>query len=84
MSKLPPTKADRDANLDALKSAVKEWGDKEKKRLENEVKFVRAVLKGRTGSEKAGTQNLNTLQKILKTEIEAFIAYGDDKHRTEF
>lgn len=81
MSKRPPTKSERDANLDKLKSAVKEWGDKEKARLENEVKFMRAVLKGRTGSEKAGTQNLDTLQEILKLEIEDFIATGGDNTR---
>jgi hypothetical protein len=82
MAKLPPTKAERDANLDSLKSAVKTWGDKEKARLENEVKFVRAVLKGRTGSEKAGTQNLDTLQAILKLEVEDFIASGGDANRS--
>lgn len=81
MAKLPPTKADRDANLDTLKDAVKEWGDKEKTRLENEVKFMRAVLKGRTGSEKAGTKNLDTLSKFLKTEIDDFIQYGSDENR---
>jgi hypothetical protein len=82
MARLPPTKADRDANLDSLKSAVKSWGDKEKTRLENEVKFMRAVLKGRTGSEKAGTQNLDTLQKILELEVEDFIAFGPDANRS--
>lgn len=81
MAKLPPTKTQRDANLDTLKTAVNTWGEKEKARLENEVKFMRAVLKGRTGSEKAGTQNLNTLQQILELEIEDFIAYGGDEKR---
>lgn len=82
MAKLPPTKAARDANLDMLKTAVKTWGEKEKTRLENEVKFMRAVLKGRTGSEKAGTQNLDTLQEILKLEVEDFIASGPDANRS--
>jgi len=81
MAKLPPTKADRDANLDTLKDAVKDWGDKEKTRLENEVKFMRAVLKGRTGSEKAGTENLNTLKDVLKLEVDDFIQYGGDENR---
>jgi hypothetical protein len=81
MAKRPPTKNERDANLDSLKSAVKEWGDKEKARLENEVKFMRAVLKGRTGSEEAGTQNLNTLQELLKLEIADFIATGEASSR---
>jgi len=82
MSRLPPTKADRDANLDALQSAVDDWGKKEKERLENEVKFMRAVLKGRTGSEKAGTQNLDELSTLLQSEIDAFIAFGGDDNRS--
>jgi len=81
MAKLPPTKDARDANLDALQSAADEWGKKEKERLENEVKFMRAVLKGRTGSEKAGTQNLDALSKLLQSEIDAFIAFGGDEQR---
>jgi len=81
MSILPPTKEARDKNLDELKDAVKKWGDEEKKRLENEVKYVRAVLKGRTGSEKAGTKNLEDLQKLLSKEIEDFVAFGPEKNR---
>lgn len=82
MAKLPPSKNARDLNLDRLKEAVLTWGDKEKTRLENEVKFMRAVLKGRTGSEKAGTQNLDALQEILKLEVEDFIAFGGDANRS--
>lgn len=82
MARRPPTAADRDANLDQLKDAVKNWSKKEQDRLEHEVKFMRTVLKGRTGSEKAGTENLNTLQEILKLEVEDFIAYGVTKNRS--
>jgi hypothetical protein len=82
MARKPPTKADRDANLDALSNAVKKWGDQEKARLENEVKFLRAVLKGRTGSEKAGTQNLEALSSLLQAEVSEFIAVGGDENRS--
>lgn len=81
MARQVPTKAERDAHLDELKSAVQEWGDKEKTRIENEVKFMRAVLKGRTGSEEAGTQNLITLESLLEREIEDFLAHGGDDNR---
>ena len=47
MARKPPSKDERDSNLDALKEAVDEWADKEKTRLENEVFFMRAVLDGR-------------------------------------
>lgn len=82
MARLPPDKAARDANLDTLQTAVDTWKEKEVTRLENEVKFMRAVLKGRTGSEKAGTENLNTLQEILEMEVEDFIAFGGDEDRS--
>lgn len=80
-SKRPPTKTERDAHLDALQSAVDEWGEKEKSRLENEVKFMRAVLKGRTGSEEAGTQALDSASALLQAEIDDFIAFGGDDER---
>jgi molybdenum cofactor biosynthesis enzyme MoaA len=76
MAKLAPDKATRDANLDALKSAVKTWSKKEQDRLENETKFMRAVLQGRTGSTEAGTSNLAVLQDILKKEIQEFLEFG--------
>jgi hypothetical protein len=82
MAKAPPTREERDANLDALTSAVKEWGDKETARLENEVKFMRAVLKGRIGSEKAGTANLDSLSKLLQAEVDAFMGQGGDSNRS--
>lgn len=75
MARRPPTKDERDKNLDALKDAVKEWSDKETERLENEVKFMRSVLKGRTGSEQAGTKNLDQVSKLLQAEIDDFIGF---------
>ena len=81
MAKLPPTKDERDANLKALEDAVKEWGDTEKKRLENEVKFMRAVLMGRTGSETAATSALDSASALLQREIEDFLTYGGDEER---
>jgi len=80
-SRLPPTRTERDANLDALQAAVDEWGEKELSRLENEVKFMRAVLRGRTGSEKAGTQALDAASSLLQAEIDDFIAFGGDDTR---
>ena len=80
-SKTPPTRKERDANLDALQNAADEWADKELTRLENEVKFMRAVLMGRTGSEKAGTESLDSASAILQAEIDEFIAFGGDDER---
>lgn len=81
MARTPPIKDDRDANLDDLEKAVGEWGKKEQDRLENEVKFLRAVLMGRTGSEKAGTDSLDKASALLQAEINDFIAFGGDDER---
>ena len=81
MARTPTIKDDRDANLDDLEKAVGEWGKKEQDRLENEVKFLRAVLMGRTGSEKAGTDSLDKASALLQAEINDFIAFGGDDER---
>jgi len=72
MATKPPTKAERNANLDALKSAVDEYAEDEKRRLENETKFLRAVVQGR-GASDAGTANLAEAGKVLQVEIDQFI-----------
>lgn len=70
-----PTKDERDANLDALQEAVDEWADKEKERIEDEVKFLRAVRKGRTGAEMASTQNLAQAETLIVAEINSFLIF---------
>jgi hypothetical protein len=74
MSATPPTKDQRDANLDALKKATKDWADKEIKRLENETKFLRAVISGRGASEN-GTQNLYIVKDLAVGEIDEFLRH---------
>ena len=68
-----PTKAERDANLDALQSAVEEWAAKEKTRIEEEIAFLRKVLKGRTGAEEANSTNLAASLELVTAEIDSFI-----------
>ena len=75
MAKNLPSKEERDANLDALKEAMDEWFEAEKRRLENETKFMRSVLQGR-GASDAGTRNLATQSALLQIEIDQFIANG--------
>lgn len=72
MANTPPTRAQRDANLDALEKAVNEWAESEKTRLENEVKFMRAVLQGRGVSE-AGSANLALGALEVAGEINDFL-----------
>jgi hypothetical protein len=80
MARKPPTKHERDANLDSLKSAVDKWGEKVQARLENEVKFMRAVLSDR-GAKKVGTKTLDEASALLQAEIDDFIAFGPDEDR---
>jgi uridine phosphorylase len=69
------TKKERDANLDNLKSAVVEWGDKEVIRIEKETKFLRSVLTGR-GAEDAAALNLLGANDKLGDEIDNFFLVG--------
>ena len=73
MATVPPTKVQRDLNLDALQAAVQAWGRKEQNRLENEVRFMRSVLQG-WKSTSTGTQNLATASTLLQKSISEFVA----------
>lgn len=64
--------ANRDANLQKLKKAVGDWIGKEMKRLDDEVAFMREVLKGR-GATEAATKNLNEATAVAVSDIDAFI-----------
>jgi hypothetical protein len=72
MSAKPPTKDERNQNLEDLKKAVEDWAKSEKTRLENEVKFMRAVLKGRAASSTA-QDNLAAISLKLVAEINQFL-----------
>lgn len=73
MALIPPNKESRDANLTALESSVKEWVEKEKKRLEDEVKFMRAIMRGRLGVSKVALRNLSEATSLAQAEIDRFI-----------
>ena len=67
-----PTKEERDANLDSLQEAVDKWYDIEKKRLEDENKFLRKVLEDR-GASDAATANLDTASDLVQSELDQFL-----------
>lgn len=75
MAKTPPTTDERDANLDKLTKAMDDWFEDEKRRLDNEAKFMRSVLKGR-GVSDAGTRNLDEASALLQSEVDEFIVGG--------
>ena len=68
-----PQKAERDARLDALKKATDEWADKEVKRLEDEAKFLKSILQGRTGAGRLVNQNVVDSSKLVVDKISQFL-----------
>jgi len=72
MATTPPTKQDRDANLEALRTAVNQWSNKEITRLDHEAKFFRSVLQGR-GANDVGTKNMSKASALTMVEINSFI-----------
>jgi len=74
MAKVPPTKDERDTNLQNLKQAMAQYYEEESNRLDNETKFLRAVLQGRGVSE-TGSVNLQEASALVQVEIDAYIGF---------
>jgi hypothetical protein len=73
MATIPPTTTTRNANLTKLKTEALTWFTKETNRLDNESKFLQAVLSGRRGIQKTANTNLESVGNIVVSEINAFI-----------
>lgn len=61
------------SSLDDLESTTREWIDKEKDRVNNEVKFLKAVLEGTSGSSTLRRLNAQTTEIFLTNKIESFL-----------
>jgi hypothetical protein len=73
---VPSSQAAIDARnqlLDELKSALDEWHDKEIKRIDDEVTFVKSVLRGRTGSERLSRSNTEQARVLVIDDITSFL-----------
>jgi hypothetical protein len=71
------TQADIDARnqiLDELKQALDEWHDHETQRIDDEVTFVKSVLRGRTGSERLSRSNTSEARVLVIDDINSFLA----------
>lgn len=64
----------RNALLDQLKEAVEDWHKKEIKRIDDEVTFVKSVLRGRTGSERLSRSNTEQARVLVIDDITSFLA----------
>ena len=73
---MPSSQATVDARnqlLDELKTALDEWHDKEIKRIDDEVTFVKSVLRGRTGSERLTRSNTEQARVLVINDITSFL-----------
>lgn len=70
------SQADIDARnqlLDELKRAFDEWYRNETSRIDNEVSFVKSVLRGRTGSERLARSNTSEARILVIDDINSFL-----------
>jgi hypothetical protein len=67
-------KTARDKLLDDLKTAVDEWYTAEEKRINDEVAFVKSVLRGRTGSERLARANTQEAGILVINDIGTFLS----------
>jgi hypothetical protein len=66
--------AERNARLDALEKATKEWTDIAKKRFQEQVAISKAILRGRTGSDRLAESGVMATSDLLVQEIDDFLA----------
>lgn len=67
---------ERNALLNELESAVEEWYTRERARVEDEVTFLRSVLRGRTGSESVARRNTSEARVLVIDDITSFLSGG--------
>lgn len=70
------SKAERDARLDELEAATKEWATNERKRLKAQVALSKKILRGRTGSERLNNTTVKAANELLVDEIDEYLTGG--------
>lgn len=64
----------RSSRLDDLNSAVKDYVKAEKKRIENEVKVLEAVLKGRTAGAGIQANSVAVVQAVAESDLSDYLS----------
>jgi hypothetical protein len=67
----------RDALLDDLLEASNEYFQREEARINDEVSFLKSVLRGRTGSERLAQANAEQAEILVIDDIGSFLAGTD-------
>jgi hypothetical protein len=65
---------ERNALLDEVASAVDQWFDKESALIKAEASFVRAVVRGQSGSSKLAAANASRARVLVINDITSFLA----------
>jgi len=65
--------ATKEERLAELKQAAKEWHDKRRQTLEDQVTLSKRILQGRTGSERLANDMVNTSTDLVLEEIGEFL-----------
>jgi len=65
--------AERNARLDALLEAAETWAENRKKKLTNSVKLSKAILRGRTGSDRLAASTVNATSEKVVGSINEFL-----------
>ena len=66
------SKAARDKRLTELVTEVNAWADKKQKYLDSQVTRSKAILRGRTGSERLNNESVSSASILLTDEISKF------------
>lgn len=69
-----PAVTARNARLDALVQATTQWADKRTKELQDRVKVVKKILKGRAGSERLATTTSSAASDLVVRAIDDFLS----------
>lgn len=67
------TQAERNARLDALAAATKEWATAERTRLQNQAALAKKMLKGRLGSERLNNTTSKAATSYLADEVDKYL-----------
>ena len=67
------SQAERNARLDALKKAVVEYADRQKARLQKQVKRNQQKLDGRGGSDGLAHSSVQASEELVVDEISTFL-----------
>lgn len=68
-----PSAAERDARLDQLSSAVKDWADRRVKYLNDQVAFSRRVLNGRNSAQRLNDVTSKQASLLAVDELDQFL-----------